>query len=118
MSQNESVTNERQLKKKADQSRRDKITNELVLKQLMSTKDGRRYVWLWLEFCQLTNVTPNLDPTYMAWEKGHRNVGMRLMYDVTTLTPQEYILMTEEARSIKLTQETPDVRSPDDPDDE
>lgn len=111
-----SSTNERGLKKKREQQRRDRITDEIITKTLMSTPDGRRWVWLRLEEGQIFAGNENLDPQYMAWEKGNRNPALRLLRDVTTFTPQQYITMTEEARSIKL-QETQDERSSEQPDD-
>ena len=113
----DSATNERQIKKRAAQQKRDRITDELITKQLMSTIDGRRWVWLRLSEAGMFNGNDNLDPYYMAWEKGVRNGGLRLLKDVTTFTPQEYVTMTEEARSIKLKEEQ-DVGSQrnDDPD--
>lgn len=116
MSRNASATNERQLRKRNDQLKRDRINDEIVTKNLMSTPDGRRWVYRMLEFCQLNVVTPNLDPQHMAWEKGHRNVGIRLQKDVSSFTPTEYIQMTLEAKSIELQQEPEDERSTDDPD--
>lgn len=97
-----SSTNERGIRKKREQQRRDRITDEIVTKSLMSTPDGRRWVWLRLSEGGMFSANENLDPQYMAWEKGVRNVTLRLLSDVTTFTPQEYIIMTEEARRIKL----------------
>jgi hypothetical protein len=111
-----SATNERGIRKRREQQKRDRITDELVTKQLMSTADGRRWVWLRLSEAQMFSGNENLDPQYMAWEKGIRNTGLRLLNDVTTFTPQQYIMMTEEARSIKLLEQN-DEREPDtDPD--
>jgi hypothetical protein len=106
----DSATNERQIKKRASQQKRDRITDELITKQLMSTIDGRRWVWLRLSEGNVFYGNENLDPQYMAWEKGVRNSALRLLRDVSSFTPQEYITMTEEARSIKL-KEDEDVGS-------
>lgn len=100
-----SATNERQIKKREAQAKRDLITRELVTKQLMSTVDGRRWVWLWLSRANIFLATENLDPYHMAYDKGIKNEAIRLLNDVSAFTPQEYITMTEEARSIKLREE-------------
>lgn len=105
----ESSTNERQIKKKRAQQKRDRMTDQIVTMSLMSTVDGRRWVWLRLSEAGVFTGNDNLDPQYMAWEKGVRNGGLRLLSDVTKFTPQFYITMTEEARSIKLTEEPEDV---------
>lgn len=106
----DSATNERQIKKRRDQQKRDRITDELVTKQLMATVDGRRWVWMRLSEANVFSGSDNLDPYYMAWEKGSRNSALRLLRDVSSFTPQQYITMTEEARSIKL-KEDEDVGS-------
>jgi hypothetical protein len=106
----DSATNERQIKKRRAQQKRDRLTDEIITKQLMSTVDGRRWVWMRLSEGNVFQGTDNLDPYYMAWEKGSRNSALRLLRDVSSFTPQEYITMTEEARSIKL-KEDEDVGS-------
>lgn len=110
----ESVTNERQVKKKREQQRRDRLTDEIVTKQLMATPDGRRWVWMRLTEAAIFSGNENLDPQYMAWEKGNRNAGLRLLDDVTKFTPQQYITMTEEARSVKLQQVEPEPEEQED----
>lgn len=112
-----SATNERGIRRRKDQQRRDRITDELVTKQLMSTPDGRRWVWLRLSEANMFAGNENLDPYYMAWEKGTKKEGFRLLRDVTSFTPQQYITMTEEARSIKLTEGMEDERNSDETDD-
>jgi hypothetical protein len=112
-----SATNERQVKLREEQQRRDRLTDEIITKQLMSTPDGRRWVWLRLSEARLFNEDEDLDPGRMALAKGRRNAGLRLLADVTTFTPSLYITMTEEATSVQL-KGTPDVRSSDDSDDD
>lgn len=101
----QSATNERGIKRRAQQQRRDRLTDEIITKQLMSTPEGRRWVWLRLSEGQIFVGNENLDPQYMAWEKGNRNSALRLLADVTTFTPHDYIVMTEEARKIKLVEQ-------------
>lgn len=113
----ESASNERGVRRKREQARRDRLTDELITAQLMSTPDGRRWVWLRLSEANIFDGNDNLDPQYMAWEKGNRNSGLRLLRDVTTFTPQAYITMTEEARRVKLT-EAPEPTEEKEPEDE
>jgi hypothetical protein len=105
MSQNDSATNERAIKKRNAQQRRDRVTDEVITKQLMSTPDGRRWVWMRLEEAKIFVGDENLEPYNMAFSKGVRNAGLRLLNDVSRFTPQEYIQMTTEATAIKLVSE-------------
>lgn len=105
MSQNDSATNERAIKKRNAQQRRDRVTEEMITKQLMSTPDGRRWVWLRLEEAKIFVGDENLEPYNMAFSKGVRNAGLRLLSDVSRFTPQEYVTMTTEATAIKLVSE-------------
>lgn len=102
---NDSATNERQIKARNAQKRRDRITDEIITKQLMSTPDGRRWVWLRLAEAALYLENEDLDPYRMAYAKGTRNAGLRLLNDVSRFTPHEYIVMTQEATSVKLLEE-------------
>lgn len=100
-----SATNERQIRAREQQKKRDRITDELITRQLMSTSDGRRWVWLRLGEAALFIENEDLDPYHMAYAKGTRNAGLRLLNDVSRFTPQEYITMTQEATSVKLIEE-------------
>jgi len=42
----------------------------------------------------------------MAYAKGQRNAGLRLLNDVQRYAPRQYITMTTEATSVDLTKET------------
>lgn len=98
----DSATNERQIKTRLAQKKRDRITDEIITKQLMGTPDGRRWVWLRLSEGALFLENEDLDPYRMAFAKGVRNTALRLLNDVTRFTPHEYIVMTQEATSVKL----------------
>jgi hypothetical protein len=100
-----SSTNERQIRAREQQKRRDRITDEIITKQLMSSPDGRRWVWLRLGEAALFLENEDFDPGRMAYAKGVRNTGLRLLNDVTRFTPHEYITMTQEATSVKLLEE-------------
>lgn len=100
-----SATNERQIKQRDAQRKRDRLTDEIITKQLMSTSDGRRWIWMRLGEAALFIENEDLDPYKMAYAKGVRNTGLRLLNDVTRFTPGEYITMTQEATSVKLLEE-------------
>lgn len=112
-----SASNERQIRAREDQSARDRVTEEIVVKSLMAHRDGRRWVWLRLAEAQVFAADLNLDPAWMAYSKGLRNSGLKLLQDVNRFTPNEYILMTNEAQEVesRITKKEPNyVGSADD----
>lgn len=98
-----STTSEKGLRAARARQKKDMEIDREVIVALMSTVAGRRWVWLQLEFAQLTNGNAELDPYYMAFEKGRRNTGLKLLASVTGHAPSMYVRMMEEATSIKLT---------------
>lgn len=100
-----SASNERQIKARNEQQKRDRLTDEIITKSLMSHPDGRRWVWLRLAEAQLFTDSGSLDAMQMAYDKGRKQFALQLLRDVNRFTPREYITMTEEATSIALRQE-------------
>lgn len=96
-----SASNERQIRAREDQARRDRVTEEIVIKSLMAHKDGRRWVWLRLSEAAVFNQDTNLDPAWLAYSKGLRNAGLKLLQDVNRFTPTEYVQMTNEAQEVE-----------------
>lgn len=108
-----SASNERQIRARTDQARRDRLTDKIVIETLMSLPDGRRWVWLRLAEAGIFQSSEDLDHARLCFAQGVRNGGLRLLKDVTTFTPRQYIIMTEEATSVQL-EEAPNVGSTDD----
>lgn len=96
-----SSTNERQVRARQEQMKRDRLTDEMVIKHLMGYPDGRRWVWLRLGEAQIFAGDEALEPYRMAFDKGRRNSGLRLLADVNKFCPEEYILMQNEAQTIE-----------------
>jgi hypothetical protein len=90
----------------------DAANEELVIRNLMSTPAGRRWVWLFLSAASLFAESEHFEPYRLAYEKGQRRIGHLLLASVTRHTPREYIKMTEEATNISLS--IPDIESQDD----
>lgn len=111
-----SSTNERQVKARQAQAARDRITDELVTKNLMSSYDGRRWVWLRLEEAAMFHEDLNFEVGYMAFAKGKRVGAQRLLADVQKFSPTEYISMVNEAQAIlaQITKKDPNYVGSDD----
>ncbi len=117
-----SSTNERQIRARDQQQRRDRVTDEIVTKQLMSFPDGRRWVWNRLAEGGMFRGDESLEPYQMAFDKGKRNAALRLLKDVQVFAANEYILMTNEAQAVEaaITKKDPNyvgsASNPTDPD--
>jgi hypothetical protein len=109
-----SATNERQIQRAKDQQAKDRRGEVTVIQALMSTVDGRRWVWLQLEFARCFVEDSGLDPFQMAYDKGRRNTGLKLLASVTQHTPQMYIRMTQENTGVQL-EDTADDNPDSDP---
>ena len=67
----------------------------------MRSVGGRRWIWLTLERARIFQGTDNLDPYVMAWEKGRRNEGLRLLSAVIAAAPTQYVQMMQENSAYK-----------------
>jgi hypothetical protein len=111
-----SLTNERQLAKAQERAKQDKITEELVIKTLMSQPNGRRWLWLLVSKCGV--FRSSFDPSAgghsrMCFTEGQRTLGLELFGLITALCPADYIRMTNENSPQKI-KELDDERSDDD----
>lgn len=82
-------------KRKRDKGRKKK-SEESVVKTLLSTKDGRAWMLSLLEFCHIFTPSYTGEMFSTSFNEGQRNVGLRLLIDVTRVAPDEYTLMLRE----------------------
>ena len=101
----------RRVKARADDDARVKTA---VLRAMMTTPDGRRYIWNELAECHIFEqvIIPG-QPELSAMREGRRLKGLVLLLEVTRSFPNEYIQMTRENAAVKLEEEKDDERSPD-----
>ena|SRR5690348_16905418 len=85
-----------QVRKRQSKANRREKANRDVLANLLSTPDGRAWVWGWLESTHVFAVSFDPDPYVSAFREGERNVGLRLISQVTTVAPEAYIQMMRE----------------------
>jgi hypothetical protein len=109
-----SMGDSRRNKKAKAQAEKDLETNKTVIVALMSTLDGRRWMWLRLSESMLFQADTQLELGVMAWRAGMRNAGLRLLQDVTSFTPDMYVRMTKENTSVALQEEEDERIGPDD----
>lgn len=110
----EFATDPAAIDRKTSKSKRDDVTYNLVIRTLMSSPDGRRFVWLDLAEChvfdQLFGVGDGSHAA-MSFAEGQRSRGLKLLKAVTSLCPAHYITMTNENSKVKI--EEPSNARPD-----
>ena len=68
-----------------------------VIFTLMSSSAGRSYVHDWLVRSHVFQTSFSNDPYRTAFAEGERNAGLRLLTDVMSSAPDQYISMMREA---------------------
>lgn len=72
-------------------------SSQAVLNVVMSTVEGRRFLWDFLASCHLFSTTFTGDALTSAFAEGERNVGQRLLSDIMVVCPDQYIQAMREA---------------------
>lgn len=106
---------ERVSRKVRAQQQRDEATRRTVIQTLMTTMQGRRYIWLELERAHVFHSTFKAGEDgsrISAFAEGERNYGIRLLADVTKYCAAQFTLMLTENASVKI-EENEDERSTD-----
>jgi hypothetical protein len=95
---------EQRRRTKADERER---ARKRILGFLMSTSDGRQFLWDELDFCGCNSMSyvPGRPFDEVAFREGSRNVGQRLMAQLQTWFPNEYVQMMRENASAKIAKE-------------
>jgi hypothetical protein len=80
--------------------KKDKLERDLQIddmKFILSTPQGRRLVWRYLEFCGIFRSIwhPSAE---IHFNEGMRNVGLRLITDIEEANPDALVLMMKEAK--------------------
>lgn len=80
----------------------DALGREATFKNIMSTTEGRRWMWLLLTEARLFNDEEVLDTSVLAYRAGKRSLGLYLYKGVQSLTPAEHLLMVKESTGVDL----------------
>jgi len=63
---------------------------------LMGNAQGRRIVWRSLKRAGIYRCSFRTDALAMAFEEGRRNEGLKLLDQISTLCPEQYLTMIKE----------------------
>lgn len=69
------------------------------MKTIMSTSQGREWIYNLLEICKVFNSPIVMGDTHFTYHNiGEQNIGKKLLQDINQAAPDEYIIMMKEAR--------------------
>lgn len=74
---------------------REQMAKEAI-RTVMSTRQGRKWVWSKLEWCHVFSPTFRQDPCQSAYAEGARLAGLEILKDVNSLGPDAYLQMQQE----------------------
>lgn len=86
---------EKRLKRQREQELSD-------MERLVSTVEGRRFLWRLLGFCRVNESSFDMSGSKMYFNEGIRNVGLKLLADLHGANPDAYVIMMKEAKGREL----------------
>ena len=82
-----------------EQARQLKFRQETEdIKWLMAHKQGRRIVYRLFELTGVHRTSFNTNSMVTSFNEGQRNVGLKLLEDVTIACPEQYVLTLKEGK--------------------
>ncbi len=90
---------------KTDKETRDKIESEneeIDIKWLMKSKQGRRIIWRLLDQSGVFRLSFNSNSMTMAFNEGQRNFGNRTLAMIHILCPELYSTMLKESQNARI----------------
>jgi hypothetical protein len=85
------------IRAKEKQAAITEASRQSVLHTVMSTVEGRTFIWDFLGSCHVFSTTFTGDALTSAFAEGERNVGQRLLSDIMAVCPDQYIQAMREA---------------------
>jgi len=91
------AANQDQIKNAEIKSKLNQDQVDADLRFLLSTDQGRRYIWRVLEVCGIykSSFTGSSETFFL---EGQRNVGLKLLSDIMRVDPDSYIKMYKQSR--------------------
>lgn len=92
------AADEKQVKEAGEKVKRGRERELNDLRSILSTVQGRRFVWRFLEVCGINKCSFADDPHKTSFLEGQRNVGLRLQADIMDAEPNAYVTMMKESK--------------------
>ena len=86
----------KQIQSEEDMFRYRGLTEEGLLKDVLSTFEGRHYLQSIIQFSGVEDDIETLDPALAQRLLGRRSVGLSIKHDIEAVAPEMLILMRQE----------------------
>ena len=93
----DSAADRKSIRRREKQARIDAASSAAVIRNVMSTVEGRAWLWSFLSDCHIFSTSFTGDALTSAFAEGERNVGQRLLNTITSTCPDEYIQAMRES---------------------
>lgn len=87
-----------QVKEAASKEKRGKEQRCDDMLMVLSTPQGRRFIWRYLTECGVFRTSYTGDATNTIYLEGQRNMGLKILSDVNEASPEAYIKMMLESK--------------------
>jgi hypothetical protein len=87
-----------QVKESDHKIRRGREREVADICHVLSSVEGRRFVWRYLETCKVFQSSWDHSGSVMSFNEGQRNVGLRLLADINEAMPEAYLVMMKESK--------------------
>lgn len=101
MHEMKNAADENKVKADSNKSRMKQDQDVTDLCEILATVGGRRFVWRYLEACRVfsTSMTGN---SYTYFNEGQRNIGLKLLSEVNSASPEALTIMMKEFKKGEL----------------
>jgi hypothetical protein len=100
-----SAADRKSIRRLEKQAEVDAASRAGVIRNLMSTVDGRAWMWHQLSTAHIFASTFTPDPLITAFNEGQRAIGLAMLADILSTCPDQYIQAQREANVRSTTDE-------------
>lgn len=98
---------ERDVRKRKRETKNARFLRIETLKTIMSTPNGRQWIWWLLGETHISGTSYSDIPSRMAFMEGERNVGLKLFAELQKHCSGDYAKMVNEAQQLEETLNAP-----------
>lgn len=85
------------IRRREKQAKIDDAQHAAVTREIMSTAQGRTWMWTQLSRCHVFDTTFTGEALTSAFNEGERNIGQQLLNEITSTCPDQFIQAMREA---------------------
>lgn len=89
------LSDQQAIKEKDKKDKRDRELEIADLKHILSSPQGRRFIWRYLKYCD--RISFSHDALMMAFNDGERNISLQMKAEAVEADGGLYLLMQSEA---------------------